>query len=91
VIHDRHPRLVPRARLHYDRHAAQWMILYPERGLALNATAAAIAVLLTGERSVEAIVDALAAAAPGTPRGTIARDVRTVLDALTARRLLEDG
>jgi hypothetical protein len=36
------PRLAPRARLRFDRHAGQWLLLYPERGLALNASAAAI-------------------------------------------------
>jgi coenzyme PQQ biosynthesis protein PqqD len=85
------PRLAARARLRFDRHAARWMLLYPERGLVLNDSAASVARLLTGERSVDAIVETLAAASPHATRAAIARDVAAFLDELGARRLLEDG
>lgn len=85
------PRLAARARLRFDRHAGQWLLLYPERGLALNAQAAAIAQLLTGEHTVDAIVSRLVAACETASRTTVERDVRDFLDALAARRLLEDG
>jgi coenzyme PQQ biosynthesis protein PqqD len=87
----RRPRLAARARLRFDRHAGGWLLLYPERGLALNATAAAVAQLLTGEHAVDAIVDRVHAAAAGAPRATVERDVLDFLDALVERRLLDDA
>ena len=33
-------RLAPKVRLKFDRHAKGYMLLYPERGLALSPTAA---------------------------------------------------
>ena len=86
---DSRPRLAARARLRWDRHAAQWLLLYPERGLALNAQAAAIARLLTGEHSVEASVTRLLAAFPTAPRDTVERDVFAFLRVLAARRLVD--
>ena len=83
------PRLAARARLRWDRHAEQWLLLYPERGLALNAQAAAIARLLTGEHSIGAIVARLAAAFPGASSDDVERDVLAFLAQLAERRLLE--
>jgi hypothetical protein len=37
---DARPRLAPKVRLRWDRKDARYMLLYPERGLVLNATAA---------------------------------------------------
>jgi coenzyme PQQ biosynthesis protein PqqD len=54
------PRLAPKARLRVDKVTKRMMLLYPERGLALNAAAAEILALCTGERCVSEIVDALA-------------------------------
>jgi coenzyme PQQ biosynthesis protein PqqD len=85
------PRLAARARLHFDRHAGAWLLLYPERGLALNATAAAVVRLLTGEHGVDAIVDRVHSTAPDAARAVVARDVRAFLERLRDRRLLEDG
>ena len=34
------PRLAPKVRLRWDRKDGRYMLLYPERGLVLNATAA---------------------------------------------------
>jgi coenzyme PQQ biosynthesis protein PqqD len=84
------PRLAARARLRFDRHARQWLLLYPERGLALNAQAGAIAQLLTGEHSVDAIVTRLLVTFPAAARATIEQDVFDFLKDLAARRLLED-
>lgn len=86
---DSRPRLAARARLRWDRHAAQWLLLYPERGLALNAQAAAIARLLTGEHTVDAIVGRLLAEFPDAPRDTLERDVLGFLRELAARRLVD--
>ncbi len=54
------PHLAPKARLRFDRVAKGYMLLYPERGLALEETAADILLLCTGENTVGAIVDQLA-------------------------------
>ena len=62
------PRLAPKARIRFDRRGQQYMLLYPEKGLALNATAAAIVTLCTGEHTVEAIVEQLAAKSDTEPR-----------------------
>jgi coenzyme PQQ biosynthesis protein PqqD len=84
-------RLAARARLHFDRHAEQWLLLYPERGLALNPTAVEIVRLLTGEHTLEAIVARIAADAPLDARATVGRDVARFVDALASRCLLEDA
>ena len=85
------PRLAARARLHHDRHSGEWLLLYPERGLALNATAVAVVRLLTGEHDLPAIVARVHATAPGASRDVVERDVRTFLDRLIDRRLVEDA
>ena len=86
-----HPRLAARARLHHDRHSGEWLLLYPERGLALNATAVAVVRLLTGEHDVPAIVERVHATAPTATRAMVERDVRAFLDRLIERRLVEDA
>jgi coenzyme PQQ biosynthesis protein PqqD len=53
-------RLAAKARLRFDRKSSCYMLLYPERGLVLNPTAADVLQLCTGERTVGAIVDELA-------------------------------
>ena len=85
------PRLARRARLRFDRHTGAWLLLYPERGLALNATAAAVARLLTGEHAVDAIIDRVRATAPEAARAVVEHDVLRFLDQLRERRLLEDA
>jgi coenzyme PQQ biosynthesis protein PqqD len=84
-------RLATRARLHFDRHAGEWVLLYPERGLTLNRTAVEIVRLLTGEHTLDTIVARVAADVPLDGRGTVARDVERFVDALAARCLLEDA
>ncbi len=54
------PRLAKRARLRFDRHSGKHMLMYPERGLELNESAAAVVKRIDGTRSVSAIVDELA-------------------------------
>ena len=61
ITRDSCPRIAPKARLRYDRKAERYMLLYPERGLVLNPTAADIVQLCTGEHSVAGIIDQLAA------------------------------
>jgi coenzyme PQQ biosynthesis protein PqqD len=54
------PKLAKKARLRFDRHSKSHMIVYPERGLALNESAAEIAKRCDGSRSVGEIVEELA-------------------------------
>jgi pyrroloquinoline quinone biosynthesis protein D len=83
------PRLASKARLRFDRHERRHVLLYPERGMLLNASAAAIAALCTGEHTVDAIVERLHAANGGANRGDIERDVQTFLSALLDRSLVQ--
>ena len=55
------PRLAPKARLRFDRKTERYMLLYPEKGMVLNPTAADVLQLCTGEHTVTAIVERLAA------------------------------
>ena len=57
------PRLARKARLRFDRHSQSHMIVYPERGLALNESAAEIAKRCDGTRSIAEIAAELAAVA----------------------------
>jgi coenzyme PQQ biosynthesis protein PqqD len=50
------PALASKARLRFDRISGGYMLLYPERGLALNATATSILKLCDGARTLETIV-----------------------------------
>jgi len=85
------PRLAAKARLRFDGHGRQYVLLYPERGLALNATAAAILELCTGERSVAAIVERLHARHPRARPAAMLADVCAFLDDLRIRGVLADA
>jgi pyrroloquinoline quinone biosynthesis protein D len=86
---DTRPRIAPKARLRYDRKADRYMLLYPEKGLVLNPTAAEIAKLCTGEHSVAAIVAQLAAKY-GKEAASIESEVMKFLSALSDRGLLQE-
>jgi pyrroloquinoline quinone biosynthesis protein D len=77
-------KLARKARLRFDRHDERWMIVYPERGLVLSESAAAIARKLDGTRSLEQLTGELAA-----ERGADPADVRAFVDALGRKGLLE--
>jgi pyrroloquinoline quinone biosynthesis protein D len=85
---DARPRLAAKARLRLDSKTNRYLLLYPERGMQLNATAADIVQLCTGEHTVAEIVTRLAAKYAPQPREVIEREVHTFLDALSARALL---
>ncbi len=85
------PRLAAKARLRYDRQGGRHLLLYPERGLALNGTAVDIVRLLTGEHTIDGIVALLADRYAAQPRETIEREVRDFLQSLAERGLLETG
>jgi len=89
ISRDTRPRIAAKARLRYDRKAERYMLLYPEKGLVLNPTAADIAKLCTGEQSVGAIVDQLASKY-GKEATVIEREVMGFLSALAERGLLQE-
>jgi coenzyme PQQ biosynthesis protein PqqD len=66
------------------------MLLYPEKGLVLNPTAAEIAKLCTGEHTVAAIIARLAAQY-GKDAATIESEVTKFLAALAERGLLQEA
>lgn len=83
-----HPKLAKRARLRWDARDEKWMILYPERGLVLNASAAEIVKLCDGTRSIDEIAGALATSS-GAPLERVIGDVRALLERLIEKRLVE--
>jgi coenzyme PQQ biosynthesis protein PqqD len=82
------PRLAAKARLRYDRKGERYMLLYPEMGLALNPTATDVVKLCTGEHTVAAIVEQLAAKY-GHETSIVEREVMTLLVALSDRGLVQ--
>ncbi|MFI5315226.1 MAG: pyrroloquinoline quinone biosynthesis peptide chaperone PqqD [Myxococcota bacterium] len=83
---DARPRLAPKARLRVDEISGKTLLLYPERGLALNETGAEILGLCTGERQVSEIIAALAARHGS--HEALADEVRAFLQKLADRNLL---
>ena len=82
------PTLAAKARLRWDRQASRYMLLYPERGLVLNPTAADVVQLCTGEHTVGAIVERLTQKYVTEPAEKVERDVLTLLERLAARGLI---
>lgn len=85
---DVRPRLASKARLRYDRHADRHMLLYPEKGLALNGTATEIVKRCDGEHTVREIISELAALYDPAS-GNLENEVMAFLQALDSRGLLE--
>jgi pyrroloquinoline quinone biosynthesis protein D len=83
------PRLASKVRLRFDRHEQRHMLIYPERGMLLNESAAAIVELCTGDNSLDMIVDRLLASRAGATREDVARDVQTFLNSLLERALIQ--
>jgi coenzyme PQQ biosynthesis protein PqqD len=82
------PRLNSKARLRVDRRTGETLLLFPERGLALNRPASEIVRLCTGKHTVDEIIGQLTAQYGNTSSGEIARGVCGLLDALSDRGLL---
>ena len=82
------PRLAPKARLRHDRLTGRSLLPYPERGLALNETAAEIVRLCTGEATVAEIIEQLVARYGAEKREALAAEVRAFLQSLADRNLL---
>jgi pyrroloquinoline quinone biosynthesis protein D len=88
IAHDLRPRLAPKVRLRHDAQSGRYMLLYPEKGMQLNGTAADIVQLCSGERTVGEIIRELAAKYTSKPSETIAAEVTQFLEALQARLLI---
>lgn len=83
------PRLSARARLKWDRFGNRYLLLYPERGLALNESAAAILRLCDGDHSIDEIVEELLRAHAAPDAEIVRRDVMALLEAMLKRGLVE--
>ena len=90
IADDARPTLAAKVRLRWDRRASRYMLLYPERGLVLNATGADIVQLCTGEHTVGGIVDQLAGKYAREP-ADVAQQVQTFLARLAERGLIRCG
>ncbi|HXU81042.1 MAG TPA: pyrroloquinoline quinone biosynthesis peptide chaperone PqqD [Polyangia bacterium] len=82
------PRLAPKVRLREDRVTGQSLLLYPERGLALNETAAEIVRHCTGEATVTEIIEQLVAKYGAEKREVLTAEVEAFLQSLADRNLL---
>lgn len=87
---DARPKIASKARLRWDAKDQKHVLLSPERGLVLNASAAQIVELCDGTRTIGAIVDALIATHPAAIRADVARDVDELLAMLRSRALVEN-
>jgi coenzyme PQQ biosynthesis protein PqqD len=86
------PTLAAKARLKKDARSGRYLLLYPERGMELNATGVAIVQLCDGEATVREIVERLAHLYAPTPSDVIESEVLSFLGALQDRALLaRDG
>ena len=83
------PKLASKARLRLDRRSGEYFLLYPERGLQLNATATEIVRLCTGEHTVASIVVRLAGKYPAQDREALEREVIAFLAQIESRGLLD--
>ena len=82
------PRLATGARLRYDEVREEHLLLIPEGVVRLNPTAAEVLELCDGERSLDEIVEALAARYDGAD---LRDDVQELVDAMTQRGLVVDA
>ncbi len=83
-------RLAPKVRLRFDQHSHRHMLLYPERGLVLSATAADVVRLCTEARPVSAIVEQMVAKYGESSRDAIVADVLDLLRSLADRGLMHE-
>ena len=85
---DSRPRLASKARLRFDKKSSRYMLLYPERGLVLNPTAADVLQRCDGERTVGSIVEELAQQY-GHETPAVEQEVMHFLQAMADRGLLQ--
>lgn len=88
LSHESRPKLPPGIRLRHDRRSGQFVLLAPERGLALNESAAEIIRRCTGALSVEEITAELLRAHGDLPLAELEPQVFQFLQLLIERGLL---
>ncbi len=81
----RRPVLARRARFRWDAAREQHVVVVPEGVLTLTEEGAEITALLDGQRSLAAVIDAVAAAHPEAAREALSIDVREYLQRLADR------
>ena len=81
------PRLAPGVRLHFDATRGAWVLLGPERVIETEGPASEILRRCDGTRTIEQIVDELAANYTAD-RAEIDGDVRAMLAELAAKRMI---
>jgi len=84
----RRPRLAAKTKLRFDPKTGRHILLYPEKGLLLNPTGAAILTLCTGEHTLSAIVATLAAQFQSEP-AHLQPEVVSFVQGLLDRGLLQ--
>ncbi|WP_270937609.1 pyrroloquinoline quinone biosynthesis peptide chaperone PqqD [Falsiroseomonas oryzae] len=82
------PRLARGVKLREDTARGQWVLLAPERMLVPDETALEVLKLVDGQRSLDAILDTLAARF-AAPREEIAGDVAALLEDLAERGVVD--
>lgn len=82
------PKLSSKARVRFDSKTEKHLLLYPERGLELNATAAEIVKLCTGEHTVGEMARTLASRYPGLAQEEIETQMSRFLASLADRGLV---
>src|SRR5438445_4124093 len=86
---DAKPALHAKARLRFDQTSGGYLLLYPERGLALNATAASILKLCDGELTVDGMVEKLQGEYLDRSAEELRRDVLEFLEEMARRGLVQ--
>ena len=82
------PRLASKARVRHDKLSGRSLLLYPEKGLALNETAAEILALCDGQTTVAQIIERLTEKYGAEKRAAVDAEVRAFLQSLADRNLL---
>jgi coenzyme PQQ biosynthesis protein PqqD len=85
---DSRPRLAPGVRLRHDAVRDAWVLLAPETIIDANPVAVEIIRRLTGEATLDEVVDDLAGAF-NADRSLIEADVRALLDKMIGKGLVE--
>jgi pyrroloquinoline quinone biosynthesis protein D len=84
------PLLASKARMRFDRHSGSHMLVYPEKGLLLNATATEVVKLCTGEHSVAQIIAQLQRQFHDAPAEQVEHEVLDFVLALAERGLVRE-
>ena len=82
------PKLAPKTKLRLDPKTGKYILLYPEKGLLLNPTGAAILKLCSGEQPLSAIIATLAAEFQSDPE-LLRVEVLSFVQGLLDRGLLQ--